>query len=257
MDDLDFPEYRADTEMRQLPELLQAANNSIMEPRAAMNLVVECKDLMMLYACAMKEMRTKFENLNTEYGVRSSRNPIRSISTRLKGSASIVDKLQRKGLSFSPQNIEQHIHDVAGIRVICYYVDDIFALAEAISHQQEVKLLELKDYITYPKPNGYRSLHMILSVPVFLSEQTRWMKVEVQIRTIAMDFWASLEHQLKYKHQIAGEREIVAQLKECANTIAATDAKMMDLRNQIESGIEQSEDELLLEKLKKMDHPLE
>lgn len=218
---------------------------------------VECRELMMRYSCAMKEVRTRFEILNAEHSVSSQRSPIHSISTRLKGASSIVDKLNRKDLAFSARNIEEHINDVAGVRIICPYIDDIFALADQISHQDGIKLLDCKDYITNPKANGYRSLHLILSVPVCFSNHTKPVKVEVQIRTIAMDFWASLEHQLKYKQRLRNEEELIADLKDCADTIADTERKMLKLRLQIEGENPASKDELLLEKLKKFDRPLE
>lgn len=227
------------------------------DTKQRMNLAVECKDLMMLYVCAIKEMQTRLEVLNTEYTVRCRRNPIHSIHSRLKSSASIVEKLNRKGVPFSPENIEAYIQDVAGIRVICSYVDDIFMIAEAVSHQDGVELVARKDYITHPKPNGYRSLHLILSVPVSFSRSVKNVKVEVQIRTIAMDCWASLEHQLKYKHSIKNEQEIVEELRQCALDMAHTDATMQSLRARMDNDSPPSEDELLLEKLKRMDHPMD
>jgi len=221
------------------------------------NIAVECKDLMMLYTCAMKEVRTRFEILNAEYGVRYQRNPIHSISTRLKGSASIVEKLHRKGLSLTPENIRNHIFDVAGIRVICFYEDDIFSLANAITSQDGITLRKAKDYISKPKPNGYRSLHLILDVPFSLSNSTETISVEVQIRTVVMDAWASMEHQLKYKFHGTVDEDTVSQLKLCAEAISMTDHRMMEIRQEIEAGNERSESELLLEKIRKMDHPLE
>ena len=167
--------------------------------RQLLETAVEYKELRMMYACAIKEVQTKFEVLETEFKVRYQRNPISSIQTRLKSSSSIIEKMIRKGIPFSIENLEEQIHDLAGIRVICSYVDDIYALAQALTGQDDITLIEEKDYIKYPKPNGYRSLHLIVSVPVFFSQQKRQIKVEVQIRTIAMDFWASLEHQMKYK----------------------------------------------------------
>ena len=174
--------------------------------------MVDYKEMRMRYSCAIKEVRTKFDVLNSEFNVRYQRNPITSISSRLKSSASIMEKLNRKGLDFTVENVEIYLHDVAGIRVVCSYVDDIYGLAQALAKQDDITVLKEKDYIKNPKPNGYRSYHMIVSVPVFFSDQTRDMAVEVQIRTIAMDFWASLEHQLKYKQDVPNQREIVEQL---------------------------------------------
>ena len=226
------------------------------DAKERLNLVVECKDLMMMYSCAMKEVQTRFEILNSEYNVRCQRNPIQTITTRLKGSASIVEKLSTLNVPFSAANIKRNIHDVAGVRVICCYVDDIYELARAMGNQDGIELVEVKDYISNPKPNGYRSLHLILNVSVSFATCVRMVTVEVQIRTIAMDFWASLEHQLKYKNTLPNEREIVRQLTECAEIIAQTDSKMEQIRRQIEANTSTTADDVLLDKLKKMDHPL-
>lgn len=218
---------------------------------------VEYKELRMMYACAIKEVQTKFEVLETEFKVRYQRNPISAIQTRLKSSSSIIEKMIRKGIPFSLENLEEQIQDLAGIRVICSYVDDIYALAEAIIHQDDITLVEEKDYIKHPKPNGYRSLHLIVSVPVFFSQQKRQIKVEVQIRTIAMDFWASLEHQMKYKREIPDQQHIVAQLKACAEDIARVDRKMMDIRRRLEESVDEpTEDDILIARLKKLDTPI-
>ena len=161
----------------------------------AMNLldgVLDYKDLMMGYACAIKEINTKFEVLDTEFEVRYKRNPISSIETRLKSQTSILEKMARLGIAPSRENIENNLNDIAGIRVICSYIDDIYFLADALTKQDDIKLIKRKDYISNPKPNGYRSLHLIVSVPIFFAESSKEVKAEVQIRTIAMDFWASL-----------------------------------------------------------------
>ena len=218
---------------------------------------VEYKELRMMYACAIKEVQTKFEVLETEFKVRYQRNPISSIQTRLKSSSSIIEKMIRKGIPFSIENLEEQIQDLAGIRVICSYVDDIYALAQALTSQDDITLVEEKDYIQTPKPNGYRSLHLIVSVPVFFSQQKRQIKVEVQIRTIAMDFWASLEHQMKYKREIPDQQHIVAQLKSCAEDIARVDMEMMDIRRRLEESVDEpTEDDLLIARLKKLDTPI-
>ena len=218
---------------------------------------VEYKELRMMYACAIKEVQTKFEVLETEFKVRYQRNPISSIQTRLKSSSSIIEKMIRKGIPFSIENLEEQIHDLAGIRVICSYMDDIYALADALTGQDDITLVEQKDYIKTPKPNGYRSLHLIVSVPVFFSQQKRQIKVEVQIRTIAMDFWASLEHQMKYKREIPDQQHIVAQLKSCAEDIARVDREMMDIRRRLEESVDEpTEDDLLIARLKKLDTPI-
>lgn len=167
-----------------------------------------------MYACAIKEMRTKFDVLNTEYSIRYQRNPINFITTRVKSTHSILEKMNRIRNRFTLKDVAECLNDIAGVRVICSYIDDIYRLAEALTAQDDIRLLEKKDYIQNPKPNGYRSLHLIVSVPVFFAEQRQELKVEVQIRTIAMDFWASLEHQIKYKKEIPDQAEIIARLKE-------------------------------------------
>jgi putative GTP pyrophosphokinase len=216
--------------------------------------VVDYKEMRMRYSCAIKEVRTKFDVLNSEFNVRYQRNPITSISARLKSSASIGEKLEKKGLAFTVENIEKNLYDVAGIRVVCSYVDDIYLLAEALAKQDDITVMKEKDYIKSPKPNGYRSYHMIVSVPVFFSDQTKDIPVEVQIRTIAMDFWASLEHQLKYKQEIPNQQEIVSQLTACAEEIAYIDKQMYQLRQQIELSEDlPTEDDILLAKLRKID----
>ena len=175
--------------------------------------------LMMQYQCAMLEVQTKFEVLNTELSLDNDRNPIESISCRIKKPMSIVEKLKRKGVEVSLSSIEKNLHDVAGIRVICFFPKDIYKLAEKICSQDDIRVVEKKDYIQNPKPNGYRSLHLILEIPVFFADEKKWMQVEVQFRTIAMDFWASIEHKVKYKKDIdASTADIVEKLRGCAET---------------------------------------
>ena len=222
------------------------------------NTVVDLKELMMTYSCAMKEARIKLEILSTEYKAGYKRNPIHSIYTRLKSIRSIVEKLERNNIPFSLDNIERCINDVAGLRVICSYVDDIYVIADALKKLGGIELVEQKDYIAVPKPNGYRSLHLIVGVPVFFADDIKKVKVEVQIRTIAMDFWATLEHQLKYRQQLADGETIAAQLKECAETISATDSRMLDIRTRIEASCaEPTVEEILFEKIRKIDMPIE
>lgn len=231
-----------------------AADIMLDQTKRLMGALIEYKELMMMYTCAMKEVRTKFEVLNTEFNVRYSRNPINSITTRLKRISSISEKLSRSGVPFSVENIEKYIHDVAGVRVICSYIDDIYTIADALLKQDDISLVARKDYIATPKPNGYRSLHLIVGIPVFFAEQKKVLLVEVQIRTIAMDFWASLEHQLKYKQDILNQQEIVGQLKACADHIASTDEKMLGIRQQIEQMENApSEDDILMEKISRLD----
>ena len=216
--------------------------------------VVDYREMRMRYSCAIKEVRTKFDVLNSEFNVRYQRNPIASISSRLKSSSSIMEKLARKGLDFTVDNVEATLYDVAGIRVVCSYVDDIYVLAHALAKQDDITVIKEKDYIKHPKENGYRSYHMIVSVPVFFSDETKDMAVEVQIRTIAMDFWASLEHQLKYKQEVPNQQEIVSRLTDCAERIAEIDRQMYQVRQQIEMSEDKpTEEEILLEKLRRID----
>ena len=190
----------------------------------------------MQYTCAIREVKTKLEVLNDELSVKKSRNPIEMIKSRVKRPQSIIDKLHRRGLPVTVESMTQHLDDIAGIRVICSFIDDIYEISRMLARQDDIKVIAIKDYIRSPKENGYRSYHMIVEVPVFFSNCKKMMRVEVQIRTIAMDFWASLDHQLKYKKQLDefDAAEIGAQLKECAEIIAGTDWRMLDIRRRIE-----------------------
>ena len=188
----------------------------------------------MMYTCAIREAKTKLEVLNDELSVRNKRNPIEMIKSRVKKPVSIVEKLQRRGLEISVQSMMDNLDDVAGIRVICSFVDDIYQVAEMLVRQDDVRVIAIKDYIRNPKDNGYRSYHMIIEIPVFFSNEKRCMRVEVQIRTIAMDFWASLDHQLKYKKELADAAEISEELRRCAEVIAQTDLEMLSIRKRIE-----------------------
>ena len=162
----------------------------------------EFQQVMMMYACAIREVRTKLEVLNDELSVKNQRNPIEMIKSRVKKPMSIVEKLRRRGLEVSLESMTKNLDDVAGVRIICSFLDDIYEVAEMLVRQDDVNVIAVKDYIKNPKPNGYRSYHMIIEVPVFFSDSKKFMRVEVQIRTIAMDFWASLDHQLKYKRRL-------------------------------------------------------
>lgn len=190
-------------------------------------------EVMMMYRCAIREVRTKFEVLDDELSVRCQRNPIEFITSRIKKPQSILEKLERKGLDFSMKSIVESLNDVAGIRVVCSFIDDIYDIADMLAAQDDITLLEVKDYIKSPKPNGYRSYHMIVEIPVFFSDRKRPIRVEVQLRTIAMDFWSSLEHQLKYKKDVPDAEIISQELKECASVIANTDERMQNIKNRI------------------------
>jgi putative GTP pyrophosphokinase len=196
----------------------------------------EFEELMMMYSCAIREVKTKLEVLNDELSVRYNRNPIEFIKSRLKKPISILKKLEKNGYELTLESVMANLNDVAGVRVVCYFIDDIYDVARWLAKQDDIRLLEVKDYIRHPKNNGYRSLHMIVEIPVFFSEEKRQMRVEVQIRTIAMDFWASLEHQLRYKRdldKVDNPEAIGKELKQCAEIIADTDLRMQEIREKI------------------------
>lgn len=192
-------------------------------------------ELMMQYRCALMEVETKLNVLNAEFTMKNNRNPFESIKSRIKTPKSILEKLRRKGFEISVKGIEENLADVAGIRVICSFPDDIYATAKMLTDQDDIRVIQVKDYIINPKPNGYRSLHLILEVPIFLSNEKKNMKVEVQFRTIAMDFWASLEHKLKYKKNIENAEEISKELQRCAEESSQLDLRMQALRDRIEA----------------------
>ena len=193
-------------------------------------------ELMAYYHCAIMEVETKFNVLDEELSLQYDRNPIESIKSRLKSRDSIIKKLIDKNLPFSLESIEENIRDVAGVRVICSFPEDIYRIADCFLNQDDVKLIERKDYIKNPKKSGYRSLHLIIEVPIFLQNEKKSMKVEVQLRTIAMDFWASLEHKLRYKKNIAPEEiEVIGkELLECSEISSSLDKRMEEIRNRIE-----------------------
>jgi putative GTP pyrophosphokinase len=188
---------------------------------------------MLYYRCAMKEIETKIEVLDEEFSLRFDRNPIASVSCRLKEAKSIFDKMRRKNFPLSLESMEEKIDDIAGIRVICPFLEDVYDLERALLEQDDISLIERKDYIKEPKSNGYRSLHLVISVPIFLSGGKRIIKVEVQIRTIAMDSWASLEHQLRYKKDYCFTKHAEGELKLCADLSAELDGRMEMLRRSI------------------------
>lgn len=192
------------------------------------------REMMAYYRCAMMEVSTKFHVLNEELSLQYDRNPIESIKTRLKSPESTLEKLQRKGLPISMASIEENINDIAGVRVICAFPSDIYMLAEAFLRQDDIVLLEQKDYIKNPKPNGYRSLHLVVKTPIFLHNTKRMMKVEVQFRTISMDWWASLEHKIRYKKDVVISEEIDRELYLCAEVSASLDRRMEEIQQKVE-----------------------
>ncbi len=215
------------------------------------------KTIMFLYNSALKEVGTKLEILNGEFQHVHSYNPIEHIKTRIKKPESIVEKLKRYGYETSVENMVRYVNDIAGIRVICSFTSDIYQLAEMIGNQSDLKVLGIKDYIKNPKDSGYKSYHMIVAVPIFLSDSVVDTKVEIQIRTIAMDFWASLEHKIYYKFKGNAPEFISSDLKECAEMVSNLDARMLMLNESIQKCIgERPEQEIprmsfdILEKLK-------
>ena len=200
------------------------------------SLKINCyKELMTYYRCALMEVETKFNVLNQEFSLTNDRNPIETIKTRLKSPESIAEKLKRKGIKPTIENIENELSDIAGVRVICSYPSDIYLLADALLQQDDIKLIEKKDYIKNPKPNGYRSLHLIVETPIFLHNSKKLMKVEIQLRTLSMDWWASLEHKIRYKKDISNDvaKHIESDLLNCAQMAAKLDDKMESISKQI------------------------
>ena len=181
-------------------------------------------------------MEKKFRVLNHELSLEYDNNPIESIKTRVKSYDSILKKIRRKNIPLNLRAIEDNLKDIAGVRVICSFPDDIYKLAESFLKQDDITLIERKDYIKNPKENGYRSLHLIIQTPIFLSDQKKNMRVEVQFRTIAMDFWASVDHKLKYKKNVKNPEMIAGELRKCADIISSVDQRMQEIRTMIEEG---------------------
>ena len=191
------------------------------------------REMMHLYDAAIREVRTKLEILDTEFKVRYARNPIHHIDSRMKSPQSIVGKLRRKGLPPTLEAAEANLNDIAGVRIVCNYLEDIYLIAELLTRQQDVELVARRDYIQNPKESGYRSLHLVVRIPVYLSSHTELVPVEVQIRTIAMDFWASLEHQLRYKSDQETTQLLRRRLLKCAEASAALDMEMQSIYHEI------------------------
>ncbi|HEX9026319.1 MAG TPA: GTP pyrophosphokinase family protein [Clostridium sp.] len=203
-------------------------------PEVVEEKIEEMNATLLIYRSAIKEVKTKLDILDDELKIRRKRNPIEYMKSRVKTPGSIMDKLQRKGLDMSVDSAKRNLNDIAGIRVICSFVGDIYDIAEMLKRQDDIKLIEEKDYIKNPKSNGYRSLHLVVEVPIFFSDHVEPVRVEVQIRTIAMDFWASLEHKLYYKTSGESPLHITNDLKECADVIASTDMRMQDIQREVE-----------------------
>ncbi|MCR5526505.1 MAG: GTP pyrophosphokinase family protein [Lachnospiraceae bacterium] len=204
------------------------------------------KTIILLYNSALKEINTKLEILNDEFQHVHRYNPIEHIKSRIKTPESIVKKLRRRGYESTIENMVKYVNDIAGIRVICSFTSDIYDIAEMLANQNDIKVLSIKDYIKNPKESGYKSYHMIVTVPIFLSDGCVDTKVEIQIRTVAMDFWASLEHKINYKFEGEAPEHIKRELFECAEMVSDLDAKMMSLNDEVrdfasakESGVQE------------------
>lgn len=204
-------------------------------PENLLDKVDQFKETMMMYNCAIRSIRTKLEVLNDELSLTNNRNPIEFIKTRIKKPRSIVNKLNKKGLDISLTSIVESLNDVAGIRVVCSFIDDIYSISDMLTRQDDIKIIKIKDYIKEPKPNGYRSLHLIVEIPVFFSDRTLPLKAEIQIRTIGMDFWASLEHKLKYKNNIDISEIISEELEKCAAIISTADLTMQKIKHDVDN----------------------
>lgn len=194
--------------------------------------------LQQLFNAAIREVSTKLEILDDEFQIRYDHNPIHHMECRLKSPQSILEKLNRKGYEVSAKSARENLTDIAGVRVICYYMENIYAIAKLLIKQDDVTLIRRSDYIENPKENGYRSLHLVVQIPIFLSDRTEHVPVEIQIRTIAMDFWASLEHQLRYKSLKSVPGDLRIQLKDCADAITDIDLKMQSIYRQMEGKLD-------------------
>lgn len=214
-------------------EIIQYVKDDFLENQG--ETLLEIMDNMVLYTSAIKEISTKLEILNEEFQFKNKRNPIEHIKSRVKKPNSILEKLRRKGMPINYASVRDELMDVAGIRVVCSFIDDIYLIASLLKSQDDISLITEKDYIKNPKANGYRSLHLVLEIPIFFSDRTERVKAEIQIRTIAMDFWASLEHKLYYKVPGDIPESIRADLKRCADVIAATDLEMQEIHKRVDA----------------------
>jgi putative GTP pyrophosphokinase len=194
----------------------------------------EWRSSFILYKYALDEINTKLRILNEDFQHAHAHNPIEHIKSRVKEPESIIKKLQRKGLEITPEAAREHIHDIAGVRITCSFLSDIYHIHQMLQEQDDIRVLKVKDYIQHPKPNGYKSLHLIVEIPVFLPSRTERVKVEVQIRTVAMDFWASVEHKIYYKYDQAVPSHLKQELKETAELVHYLDHKMVNLKKDVE-----------------------
>ena len=199
------------------------------------NDVESWEEVVLIYNSALKEIGTKLEILNDEFQHVHQYNPIEHIKSRIKRPQSIVKKLKKHGYESTIDNMVKYVNDIAGVRVICSFTSDIYRIAEMIINQNDIKVVSVKDYILNPKPSGYKSYHLIVTIPIFLSDRIVDAKVEIQIRTVAMDFWASLEHKIHYKFEGNVPMHIKQELVECANMVSELDAKMLSLNEEVHS----------------------
>ena len=220
---------------KDLTEEIRSQMKNITIPREFLLEAENIEGLLLYYSYAIKEVRAKLEILNDELAFKTKRNPIESIESRVRKPATIIEKLKRKKYPVTVESAFINLRDIAGVRVICSFIEDIYDIANMFLKQDDITLVECKDYIKKPKDNGYRSLHLIVMVPVYLSDRTLKLNVEVQIRTMAMDFWAALEHQANYKKGIEGIDELIVELTECANIINQTDMRMQDIYHRIKN----------------------
>lgn len=219
-------------EEQNLPAL---SNASLAAGENFYKMAFQFQQLMMVYESAIKQIETKLEILNKEYKVTGRRNPIETIKSRMKSPESIAKKLEQRGLSIDFATMVSHLNDIAGVRVICPYISDIYTIRDILLKQPDITLVEEKDYIAEPKESGYRSLHIVIEIPVYLSTEVQRVNVEVQLRTIAMDFWASLEHELRYKTSSKVPQSVRRELFRCAETIAMTDREMEEIAIELQA----------------------
>ncbi|KMT58515.1 hypothetical protein X560_2341 [Listeria fleischmannii 1991] len=206
----------------------------MVEQQPSVNELKEWRDLMLMHRFALEEVNTKLKILNEEFQFLHDYNPMEHIKSRVKSFESIGAKLEKKQVDITPENARKYVHDISGIRVSCSFVSDIFKIKEMLENQSDLKILRIKDYVTYPKPNGYRSLHLLCEVPIFLTNRVEKIVVEIQIRTVAMDFWASLEHKIYYKYKQEAPERLVNELRDAAKIVTELDDKMKNLNDEIE-----------------------
>ncbi len=233
--DVDVASDEISEAMEKETDLPSVVNKGLQSNEDFYKMAFQFQEIMMIYESAIKQLETKLEILNKEYKVTGRRNPIETIKSRIKSPDSIAKKLEKKGLSVNFKTMTENLQDIAGVRVICPYISDIYNVKDILLKQPDIKLVEQKDYIENPKPSGYRSLHLVVEIPVYLSQTEHRVKVEIQLRTIAMDFWASLEHELKYKNEQKIPDSVRRELFRVAETIAMTDREMEEIAIELQA----------------------